>query len=175
MRGKKPRRSITAGLLFALALAAWPAWAADKEPPNPKAELCELRIEGHSIASLRLESQGASPKTFVPPDKILHLPAGTYRVERVKLEGGYEASSSLDNAWFSLASDQPHTLRAGAPLSPTVRVTRQGRYLQLNYELIDAAGRSYLQSNRGPARSPAPRFSVWVDGREIGSGSFRYG
>jgi hypothetical protein len=44
-----------------------------------------------------------------------------------------------------------------------------------DYDLLDAAGRSYARSRRGWSRLPAPGFTVYQDGRRIGSGQFEYG
>jgi hypothetical protein len=44
-------------------------------------------------------------------------------------------------------------------------------YLTLGCQLVDAAGRSYA----GPRTSPPPTFSVYKDGKALGSGTFEYG
>lgn len=56
-------------------------------------------------------------------------------------------------------------------LTPHVLVTRQGRVLKLDYELLDARG------NKPPTvdRTHKPRFRICRDGREIASGDFDYG
>ncbi|NQU23864.1 MAG: hypothetical protein HQ567_21490 [Candidatus Nealsonbacteria bacterium] len=59
---------------------------------------------------------------------------------------------------------------AGQP-KPTVKVTRNGRVLTLDYDLLDDAGQSRPQTDR----SCPPRFVVTKDGQEIDSGSFQYG
>ena len=53
---------------------------------------------------------------------------------------------------------------------PTVNVTRNGRVLTLDYELLDTG-----QGQSGTDRGHPPRFVVTQDGRETGSGSFQYG
>ncbi len=56
-------------------------------------------------------------------------------------------------------------------LTPHVQVTRQGRVLRMNYELLDAQG------NQSPTvdRDHKPRFRIRRDGQEIASGDFEYG
>ncbi len=56
-------------------------------------------------------------------------------------------------------------------LTPHVAVTRQGRVLKLDYELLDAHG------NKSPTadRDHKPHFRICRDGREIASGNFEYG
>jgi hypothetical protein len=46
-----------------------------------------------------------------------------------------------------------------------------GNRLMLRYQLIDAAGRSYVG---GRSKTP-PRFAIYKGGKQIGSGSFKYG
>jgi hypothetical protein len=109
------------------------------------------------------------------PGNSLWLPPGRYWVEQVELEGGYESSSnySRDDGWFELAPGRPHQLVVGAPLSPQVSVTRHGRFLEMDYGLVDAAGRSYTWSS---GRRPAPpEFTVYRNDEVLGSGSFEYG
>lgn len=84
------------------------------------------------------------------------------------------ASSSSSPAGQDSPTPVPDKLRqlqAGASVTPTVEVTRRGRILKLDYKLVDAHGQK--QSNRQRARPP--QFAVYEDGKEIGSGSFRYG
>jgi len=60
---------------------------------------------------------------------------------------------------------------------PTAKVTRQGKSLQLDYDLVDAGGRSYRNTTSYvvPGGRPAPRFVIYEGEREISSGTFRYG
>ncbi len=55
--------------------------------------------------------------------------------------------------------------------TPHVLVTRQGRVLKLDYELLDAQG------NKSPTvdRGHKPHFKIRQDGREIAAGDFEYG
>jgi phosphate-selective porin len=56
-------------------------------------------------------------------------------------------------------------------LTPHVQVTRHGRVLQMDYELLDAQG------NKSPTvdRDHKPHFRICRDGQEIASGDFEYG
>jgi len=158
--------------------------AAATEKPAARPGLCELRSEGQSIVSLTLDG-GAGP--FERPGSILRLPAGKYRVSRVILEDGYRCESCLDGPmqrrgdsrqerFFELRPGQPYTLRVGGPLLPTAKASRQGKCVELEYDLLDAEGRSYQKSDsRGPVRPPAPRFVICDGDKEVGTGTFRYG
>ena len=59
----------------------------------------------------------------------------------------------------------------GESLTPHVQVTRQGRVLKLDYELLDAHG---IKSSKVDPQHK-PQFKIYQDGREIASGNFEYG
>ena len=149
-------------------------------------ELCELKIEGHSILSLTLikmddpssgTSHGLAGEKHMRPGKSLQLPAGRYRVVRVEVAGDYESSDGVagEEPWFDLSRDQPCQLVIGAPLFPSVDVTRHGKFLEMNYELVDAAGRKYSFMSQNAPRPDPPQFTVYKNGRMLGSDSFAYG
>ena len=56
-------------------------------------------------------------------------------------------------------------------LTPHVLVTRQGRVLKLDYELLDARGVKSPMVDR----DHKPRFKICRDGQEIAAGNFEYG
>ena len=56
-------------------------------------------------------------------------------------------------------------------LTPHVLVTRQGRMLRLDYELLDGQGNKVTPPNR----DLKPHFRIRRDGQEIASGDFEYG
>ncbi len=141
--------------------------------------LCELTIRGHSIVRLTLtERANLSQVRFENPGETVRLPAGHYRVERVDLRDGYSMlpRSGRPGDWFEVSREGPNELVVGAPLFPSASVRRYGAFLQLDYDTVDGAGRSYEQQ-RDPTDPlpPAPRFAVFKDGEQIGSGTFEYG
>ena len=138
--------------------------------PAPDAGACQLIIEGQHIESLTFARQRGKPKTIQRPGSTVSLPAGRYRLERVALTGGFECYVG-GREWLALSADKPCHLKVGAPLTPNVEVSRQGRILQLSYELLDANGREYVGSDR----SDPPRFTVYSGDRVVGSGDFEYG
>jgi hypothetical protein len=165
-------------------LLGTPSSASAALPGEPAT--CILNIKGHSIASLTLIRQGdvaagaqegLSGQKHVRPGKSLHLPAGKYRVENVELEGGYrlKARHGRNDDWLELAPDKPCELIVGAPLSPQVTVKRHGRYLQMDYDLVDAAQRSYTKVANDGAKLTRPRFTVSKGNEVLGSESFEYG
>jgi hypothetical protein len=155
--------------------------AAQREGPGPApgAGACELIIEGSRIESLTLESQDGHIRHIANPGRRLSLPAGKYCIRQVNLKRGYLfiGSSAPEPDWFTLAPETPHQLKVGAPLTPSVKVARRGRFLMLDYQLLDAGGRAYRggASVNRPRSISRPRFTVYRGEREIGSGSFEYG
>jgi hypothetical protein len=149
--------------------------SAEPKPDQPAWDVspCELNIVGESIEKLTLEDRAGITRQLSHPGPNVSLPAGQYQVTQVELKDGYRwtADGAGEYESFRLAPGEPYQLRVGAPLNPSVKVTRHGRLLNMDYQLLDAAGRNYS----GPERSDPPRFTVFKDGRMIGSGSFEYG
>lgn len=176
--------------LLTVAAVAWALCSARivfSQPPaaQNQAPLCELQIEGHSIQSLTLlgdvpeiglDGEYAGTQRFLRPGKIVRLPAGRYHVLDVTLEGGLEAHENFLDArqWIDVSPDTPCKLVIGAPLSPQVTVRRHGRFLEMDCDLVDGGGRSYVASNSTGWRPP-PTFTVYKDDQVLGSGSFEYG
>ncbi len=143
------------------------------------AALCELRLRGHSIVELALtERAKLSQFRFENPGETVRLPAGHYRVQHVELQDGYVMipwHSRLEG-WFEVSREGPNELIVGAPLYSTATGNRHGAFLRLDYDVVDGAGRSYLQqTSLVDVQPPPPRFEVFKDGEPIGSGSFEYG
>jgi len=141
---------------------------------------CELKIQGHSIVQLTLidKARRAGIRLLDSPGKTVKLPAGEYRVEQVELEDGYvlNLTPGQRQDWFKVTPEGPNELVVGAPLYPTVTASRCGGFIQMDYDTVDGAGRSYRKNREiGEQRPPAPTFTVYRDGKEIGSGSFEYG
>jgi hypothetical protein len=133
----------------------------------------QVTLEGDHIQRLIFENENGHPIERTNPGSSLFLPSGTYRLNEVELAGGYHCYAFLtgEDERFRLTPDRPYQLRVGAPLTPQVKATRRGRVLELDYQLVDAAGRSYSNT----LRSDPPQFAVYQDGRPIGSGTFEYG
>ncbi len=132
-----------------------------------------LRIEGRGIERLELADEDQKPTEFTKPGTSVLLPAGRYFVREVELTGGFECYGWLDDGgWITLPADSPPVVKAGAPLTPKVHLKRAGRLLQLDYQLVDAAGRGYSPDEDSV---PPPKFVIHKNGQIIGSGSFEYG
>jgi len=149
--------------------------AAQQEGPGDAlgAGACQVDIEGSHIKRLTLESGDGYVRTVERPGTSLSLPAGKYNLRQISLEGGYHSYPRVgtEEGSFALTPEAPYRLKVGAPLKPSVKVARWGRFLTLDYRLLDAGGRVYF----GEQSTSRPQFTVYRGDREIGSGSFEYG
>lgn len=135
-----------------------------------------LAIQGRAIERLTLVDANDKVTAIERPQESILLPAGKYRVQQVELQGGFSCHEyfASDDAWIHVAAGRTPVLKVGAPLTPQVSVKRTGRVLTVDYELVDAAGRTYAPGNDNRRTKP-PAFAVLKNGRTIGSGSFEYG
>jgi hypothetical protein len=81
--------------------------------------------------------------------------------------------------WFYLRTGVTKTLSIGAPLRQSLRVSRSGALLSLDYKLLGAGGEEYrpylsLPSQRSQ-RPEAPGLSIYKVDEEILADSFQYG
>jgi hypothetical protein len=136
--------------------------------------LGELKLEGRSVVRLILRREDNNEReTFRRPEQVIKLPTGKYSVQEVHLDGGYicYASRGPKRHLVTVTADEPATLKIGAPLKPTVKVSRQGRLLLMNYELLGVGGEQYTDGNR----SDPPTFTVYRGEKEIFSDKFEFG
>lgn len=146
-----------------------------------KQSLGELKIEGHYIYELVLCRKDGHIETFTTPNEelneILKLPIGKYRLQEVRLRGGYSHSSrrtSLYNKsnWVTVTEGKPVVFKVGAPLKQTVKVERQGAILMFNYELTGMGGETYTWAG---SRSKRPTFRIFKGDKEVATGEFEFG
>ena len=133
-----------------------------------------LELQGESIVRLILQRKDDNQtETFRRPEKITKLPTGKYTVQEVHLDGGciYHASRGPKRHWVTVTSDGPATLKIGGPLKQTVKVSREGRVLVMNYELLGIGGEQYTSGDR---REP-PTFVVYKADKKIASDNFEFG
>jgi hypothetical protein len=72
----------------------------------------------------------------------------------------------------AIKPDQPAQVKATGPqLTPKLTVTRRGRTLRMDYQLIGPDGKNRLRSSS----FPAPQVAIYQGDRLVASGTFRYG
>lgn len=144
------------------------------EAQEQNQSLGELKLEGKYIERLVLERKDGGTEKFQNPAEIIGLPVGEYRLQQVRLGGGYTHNLNVitpESEWMTVSKDEPAVLKVGAPLQQKVEVKRQGRYLILNYKLLGGGGESYTSSSR----DKPPIFTVSKGDKEIASDKFQFG
>jgi len=136
----------------------------------------ELKLEGRYIKQLTLERREDRNRVkFDQPGESIKVAVGKYRLREVHLESGYACQEwmlpELKQNWIEVDEDKPSVLKAGAPLKQIVTAERQGRTLELNYELLGIGGEKYVNSDS----NKPPTFTVYKGDKRIASGEFEYG
>ena len=153
-------------ITFAIVLAFWAAGVCVSQ------ESGELRLEGKHIERLVLRRKDGLTQRFDHPGETIRLPVGEYRLQDVRLKGGYNYSSRGTSTynWMTVTENEAVTFQVGAPLKQTVRIERQGPILALSYELTGAGGETYAAT-----RSKQPTFTVFKGEKEVAAGKFEFG
>ncbi len=73
----------------------------------------------------------------------------------------------------SVNPEKAEALKAAAPLNHLVKVTRTGRVLKLDYQLIGSDGKKYNLWDIRDRNKPA--FAIYQDGVKVGGGTFEFG
>jgi hypothetical protein len=138
--------------------------------------LGELKITGDSVRRVTLEG-GDYMVVIDRPAPVVKVPVGNYKRFKVCLKKGdveahLDARAQAAAGRISINAGTPAVLTAGGPLTNSVSISRQGRTLMLNYQLVGAAG-GYQVSD--PYRVHPPEFTVYQGDKKIGSGKFQYG
>ena len=133
-----------------------------------------LKLEGKYIERLILSRQDNNEREeFRRPEQIIKLPTGKYYLHEVHLQGGYicYASKDLTRPQANITQDETAILKIGSPLKQIIHISRQGRNLKMNYELIGVGGEKYISGDR----SKQATFTIYKREKEIASDKFKYG
>jgi hypothetical protein len=131
----------------------------------------KLRLEGRNIERLTLQRKDGHAEQIARPEEIIELPVGEYRLQDVRLEGGFIYNGhSLVYNWLAITEGKPAVLRVGAPLKQTVSIKRRGPILELGYKLAGVGGETYAVM-----RSKHPAFTVFRGEKKVGGGEFEFG
>ncbi len=176
-------------ILAMSAIATGRLAAAEPRPAKPSAEPAKgiLKIEGTGIEQLTLVKQKSlreydSPTVLQRPGSSVLLPAGKYILTEIRLKNGYQStvhwaiSSSnnyavSDSELLTVSPEKACSVKGGGPLKLLPSLGRLGRTLHLGCQIVDGAGHSYTNEKR----DNPPRFTVFCNGQEVGSGTFEYG
>ena len=132
-----------------------------------------INIQGKHIQRLVLTQQFAKHKVlkFNEPNESIKVAPGKYRISELELQGGYQIGGGGPDRQITVEEGKPATLKVGGPLSQSVKVSRQGSWLKLDYKLEGIGGEQYSDSQR----EKAPTFAVYQGDVQIGNGTFAYG
>ena len=134
--------------------------------------LGELKLEGKHIERLVLRRKDGQTEQFNEPAGIIKLAVGEYRLQDVRLKGGFTSSSRNTSTykWVTVTEGEQAILKVGAPLKQTVKIERQGPILQLNYNLTGVGGETYAVT-----RNKQPVFTVFKGEKKVATGEFEFG
>ena len=137
-------------------------------------KLGELKITGNYVQRVTLEG-GPYLVVLDKPEAMVKVPVGRYGPAKVCLKKG-DTEAYLDGRTqaaagrITVSEKAPAVLTAGGPLTNSVSISRQGRKLALNYQLVGAGG-AYQMVNQD--RSHPPEFTVYQGDKKVGVGQVR--
>lgn len=80
---------------------------------------------------------------------------------------------SVWSAHSGVNPEKYEELKTAAPLNHSVKISRAGRVLKLDYELIGVDGKSYNLWDIHDRSDPT--FTIYRDGVVVGNGTFEFG
>ena len=139
-------------------------------------KLGEVKITGTFVQRATLE-RGPYLVVIDQPQATVKVPVGHYSGSKVCLRrGGVEAyldgRTQVAMGQITVNEKTPAVLMAGGPLTNSASITRQGRNLSLNYQLVGVGGAYQLSSQD---RSHPPEFTVYQGDKKVASGKFEFG
>lgn len=107
------------------------------------------------------------------PKGVVMLPPGSYKAGEVWLKHGRHLAMRDSKSRLTVSEQERARLVAGGPLTNSVKVSRYGKRLVLEYQLGGADGAIYRLTPQDS--SQPPQFAVYHDGKKLVSGKFAYG
>jgi hypothetical protein len=135
--------------------------------------LGELKVSGASIYRLIFYRGGECAAVLDRPGPVAQLPAGRYDAAEIWLRSGAVEASSIGARRLDIKAGTPATLTIGAPLTNSVKLSRNGGNLLMQYELAGAGGALYRLSGQDDAKRPA--WTVFQGDKCLASGKFQFG
>ena len=139
-----------------------------QQPP-----LTELKFSGESVYYAVLRDTNGYTAVLREPPGTVQVPQGVYTANAVWLKKGPAEAFRLAGEPVLINATTPTKVVLGGPLTNSVTLTRQGRKLNLNYQLVGADGGAYRLAQQDPAKPP--EFTVYHGGKKVLSGLFAFG
>lgn len=155
-----------------------PKYRLEIEQRNP--ELGELRLTGKFISRLVLNPEpGRAGFTVVldDPESTVKVPIGVYNQRQLVMQAGLTKAGPIQNTTqdtprsLTVEAARPAQLADGGPLTNTVKLSRNGALLTLNYRLVGADGQAY----RLLGLRKEPDFVIHRGERQVALGKFEFG
>jgi hypothetical protein len=160
-------------IIFSITLILWSIGSPLGQTQEQEPAKGELRLEGKHIERLVLYRKYGCTEQFDEPDNTIKLAVGEYRLQDVRLKGGFISNSVRTSSydWLTIVENEPAVLKVGAPLKQMLKVKRRGKALVLDYKLLGIGGESYNNTER----DKPPKLIIYNGDEEINSGRFEYG
>lgn len=139
-----------------------------QQPP-----LTEVKLSGESLYYAVFRATNGYTVVLREPPGTLKVPQGVYTVSAAWLKNGAATAYRLADEPLFISATAPTNVVLGGPLTNWVRLIRQGRKLNMDYQLVGADGGSYRLAQEGRGRPP--EFTVYHSGKKVQSGSFEFG
>ena len=139
-----------------------------QQPP-----LTELKLSGEFVYYAVLRDTNGYTEVLREPAGMVHVPQGVYTVNAVWLKKGAAEAFRLVGEPLVVKATAATNLVLGGPLTNSVALTRYGRKLNMNYQLVGADGGSYRLAQQDRGRPP--EFTVYHAGKKLQSAKFEFG
>ena len=139
-----------------------------QQPP-----LTEVNLSAESLHYAVLQATNGYTVVLSGPPGKLKVPQGIYTAKAVWLKKGAVEAFRLAYEPLLINATASTNIVLGGPLTNSVILTRQGRKLSMNYQLVGADGGSYRLAQQD--RSRPPEFVVYRGGKKVQSGKFEFG
>jgi hypothetical protein len=135
--------------------------------------LGEVKITGASIYRLIFYRGEECAAVLDKPGLAAQLPVGRYDAAEIWLRSGGVEAFCIGQRPLDVKSGAPAMLAVGAPLTNSVKLSRNGGNLLMQYELAGAGGVAYRLSSRDDANRPA--WAVYQGDGRLATGKFESG
>ena len=119
-----------------------------QQPP-----LTELKLSGESLYYAVLRATNGYTVMLREPPGTVKVPQGVYTVNAVWLKKGSAEAYRLADEPLLINATAPTNVVLGGPLTNSVTLTRQGRKLNMNYQLVGSGRRLLSPGAAGPRAS----------------------
>jgi hypothetical protein len=155
-------------------------YEAKSDPPHYRLEfteaqptLGELKVSGASIHRLIFYRGKECTAVLDKPGPVAQLPAGKYDAAEIWLRSGAVVAANIGERRLDIKAQTPASLTVGAPLTNSVKLSRNSGNLLMQYELVGAGGAIFRLNSLDDAKRP--EWTVFQGDKRLASGKFEFG